>query len=212
MGELASLGVRRGPAHVEARREALFDSLIPLFLDEGFFDLSMGDMARHARCSKSSLYLIGDTKDQIVVSVVRAFFRRATEWITADLDPEKSIDSRIATYLRRIAEALSPASQRFFVDVDAFTPARQIYQQNTRIAAEYVQSLATEAVGQRSLVDAVFVGSVAGIVMSAIHRKEVEELTGLDDASAYRALASLIVAGVTAPGESRPRPIEGDVR
>lgn len=188
---------------MEARREALFDRLIPLFVAEGFLNCGMDDMARYARCSKTSLYLIGDTKEQIILAVVRAFFRRTTASIAVSVDPSTSPVEQIAAYLTLIAESLAPASSRFFADLDAYAPARDIYQQNTRIAADVVRSLVLEAIGPSSRVDAEFVGAVAGLVMNAIHRKEIEVQTGLDDASAYRALTTLIVAGVSAPGDPR---------
>lgn len=211
--EAASFSVRGGPAHTEARREVLLDRLIPLFVSEGFLDCGLEDMARKARCSKSSLYIIGDTKNQIIVAVVRAFFRRATASIAGSVDPNTTPVARIHRYLTLIAESLAPASPRFFEDLDAYAPARDIYQQNTRIAADIVRALVLEAMGPSSPVDAEFVGMVAGLVMNAIHRKEVEAQTGLDDASAYRALATLIVAGVSAPAGHDPhhRP-EGDYR
>lgn len=203
--EMPTLKVRGGPAHVEARREALFDRLIPLFAAEGFLDCGMDDMARQARCSKTSLYLIGDTKEQIIVAVVRAFFRRATASIANSLDHRSSPVEQIAQYLTLIAEYLAPATPRFFEDIDNFAPARDIYQQNTRIAADVVRALVLDAIGPSSPLDAEFVGTVAGLVMNAIHRKEIDAQTGLDDASAYRALAALIVAGVTASsGAKKP--------
>ncbi|ALJ21879.1 hypothetical protein AOA12_19045 [Microbacterium sp. No. 7] len=187
---------RTGPAQQAARRDALLDSLIELFLDDGFRRLSVDDMARWARCSKRTIYALGESKEQVVLAVVRGFFRRATGWIAQRLDAEADPTSQIGDYLRLISQALAPASPQFFADLDAFAPAREIYQENTRIAAERVQELARQAVGERSRMDAEFIGVVAGIVMNAIHRKEVEALAGLDDAAAYRALADLIVAGV----------------
>ncbi|MCQ9386876.1 TetR/AcrR family transcriptional regulator [Brevibacterium sp. 50QC2O2] len=178
------------------RREAVLGSLVDLFMDNGFLELSVDDMARHAHCSKRTIYLVGSSKEQVILTVIRGFFKRATSWIEERLDKDADPIEQIGQYLRLIAEALSPASVQFFRDLDAYEPAGRIYQQNTRIAADHVKDLVREAMGERNQVDSEFIGAVAGLVMNSIHRKEVEQATGLDDAAAYRALANLIVAGV----------------
>ncbi|KRA24660.1 hypothetical protein ASD65_09735 [Microbacterium sp. Root61] len=196
--------VRPREAHAAARRDELIDLLIELFLRDGFAELSLDEMARHAKCSKTTLYAVGASKEQIILAVIRAFFRRATHGIGAALDPEAPAADRIVLYLTLISEALAPASPYFFADLDAYPPAREIYQHNTGVAAAYVQQLVIEAAGARSHVDAVFVGAVAGQVMNAIHRGEIQDTTGLDDSAAYRALASLIAAGVGARDGDEP--------
>lgn len=189
-------GTRSRPTQQAARRDEVLDRLIDLFLRDGFRSLSVDDMARWARCSKRTIYTLGDSKEQVVLAVVRGFFRRCTSWIADRVNLIDDPIAQIGDYLRLIAQALAPASPQFFIDVDAFAPASEIYRQNTRAAAEEVQRLVREALGKRSRMDAEFIGAVAGIVMHAIHRKELEETAGLDDAAAYHALADLIVAGV----------------
>jgi AcrR family transcriptional regulator len=183
-------------ARRDDRREAILDRLIDLFCAEGFRHLGLDEMARHGRCSKSSLYELGTSKDQITTAVVRAFFRRATERIEARVDGARPADAQIRQYLELIAAELAPASPAFYEDLDAFAPAREVYEQNTRIAADHVHALVLDAIGPRSRLDAEFVGAVAGLVMEAIHRRDLERLTGLDAGAAYRALSNLISAGI----------------
>lgn len=192
-----AIRVRPREAQAAARRSELTDRLIELFLRDGFAELSLDDMAKHAKCSKTTLYAVGSSKEQIILAVVRAFFRRATDEISGRLDPAAAPAEQIARYLTLISVALAPASPYFFADLDAYAPAREIYQHNTAVAAAYVQERVLEALGARSHVDAVFVGAVAGQVMNAIHRGEIQDATGMDDSAAYRALASLIAAGVS---------------
>lgn len=176
----------------------MFDELVDIFLTEGFIRLSLADLAGRLHCSKSTLYALAPSKEQLIVTVVRHFFRRATDRVEAATEAPATPPDRLLHYLVSISQQLAPASPTFFADVDAFGPAREIYRQNTTIAAQRVQDLVRAATpaGDRS-VDAVFVGAVAGQVMEAIHRGEIEAATGLDDSAAYRALAGLIVAGVS---------------
>ncbi|WP_242889707.1 TetR/AcrR family transcriptional regulator [Actinomadura litoris] len=188
-----------GTARAERRRADLVDRLIELFLDRGFAGLSVAELAAALRCSKSTLYTVAASREQIIVTAVRAFFRRATEEVEAAVDASADPRERVGVYLRAISTALAPASPAFFADLDAFAPAREIYQRNTGHAVRRVQALVDEAVAD----DAAFVGAVAGQVMESIHRGEIKARTGLDDSSAYAALASLIVARMTA-GRARP--------
>lgn len=179
----------------ERRRAELVERLIEVFLDRGFAALSVAELAAVLRCSKSTLYAVAASREQIIVTVVRAFFRRATERVEAVVDASAAPRERVGAYLRAISAELAPASPAFFADLDAFAPAREIYKRNTLIAARRVQELVREAAPGA---DAAFVGAVAGQVMESIHRGEIKAQTGLDDSAAYAALASLIVARTTA--------------
>lgn len=191
--------IRLAEPETVPRRERLTIDLMDLFLAEGFLDFSVEQLATHLRCSKSTVYSIAPSKEQIVTAVVRAFFRRATENVETHAQGPGTPAERIGAYLEAISKELKPASAAFFADLDAFAPAKEIYHQNTSIAANRVQELVAEGteVGALSALNAQFVGVVAGRTMELIHRGEIGALTGLDDSDAYRALADLIVAGIT---------------
>jgi AcrR family transcriptional regulator len=179
-----------------ARRGELLHGLIEIFLAEGFAGFSVEDLTIRLQCSKSTLYAVAPSKEQLITAVVRAFFRRATERVEARLAAENDPTGRIGVYLDAIATELAPASAAFYADLDAFAPAREIYSQNTAIAARRVQDLVRDAEQPGRPVDAAFIGAVAAQVMESIQQGQMQALTALDDAAAYRALRVLIVAGV----------------
>ncbi len=184
---------------VSARTEALRDQMIEIILADGFLDLQMSDLAARLNCSKSTLYAIAPSKEQLLVSLVRTFFRRATDRVEGAVDPRSPALDRIGSYLNAVAVELAPASPRFFADLERFSPAGDIYRQNTQIAAARVQDLVLEAAPG---IDPTFLGAVAGLVMESIHRGDISRATGLDDSAAYRALSELVLAG--ASGGHRP--------
>ncbi|MEU9023080.1 TetR family transcriptional regulator [Actinomadura sp. NPDC048394] len=179
----------------ERRRAELVDRLIEVFLDRGFAGVGVAELAAALRCSKSTLYAVAASREQIIATVVRAFFRRATERVEAAVDASAEPRERVGAYLRAISAEFAAASPAFFADLDAFPPTREIYKRNILIAARRVQALVREAAPGA---DAAFVGAVAGQVMESIHRGEIKAQTGLDDSAAYAALAALIVARTTA--------------
>ncbi|MEG9224783.1 TetR/AcrR family transcriptional regulator [Aeromicrobium sp. Sec7.5] len=185
-----------------SRRVEVLDGLVAMFLADGFLDLGLDEIAARLRCSKSTLYAVAPSKEQLITTVTREFFRRSTEQVEQRLAAEPEPRHRIRAYLDAIAEALAPASPAFYADVNDFVPAREVYRRNTAIAARRVQELVTDAKGPTGAVDATFVGAVAAAVMSTIQSGEMEASTSLDDAAAYRLLADLIdasVARATAP-------------
>ncbi|MET0145006.1 MAG: TetR/AcrR family transcriptional regulator [Ilumatobacteraceae bacterium] len=178
---------------MSGRTAALRDAIIEIVLLEGFFDLQMSDLAARLNCSKSTLYSIAPSKEQLLTSVVRTFFRRATEQVEAAVDPSAPAVDQIGAYLNAVAVQLAPASPAFFADLERFAPAGDIYRKNTQIAAARVQDLVLEAAPG---IDPTFLGAVARLMMESIHRGEISRATGLDDSAAYRALSELILAGI----------------
>jgi AcrR family transcriptional regulator len=181
------------------RIAVLRDAIIEIVLEEGFFDLQMSDLAARLNCSKSTLYSIAPSKEQLLTSVVRTFFRRATEQVEAAVDPSTPAVDQIDAYLNAVALQLAPASPAFFADLERFAPAGDIYRKNTQIAAARVQDLVLEAAPG---IDPTFLGAVARLMMESIHRGEISRATGLDDSAAYRALSELILAGIAGGHES----------
>lgn len=188
------------PAFATRRRTQLFDALVKLFLAEGFAHLTLDDIAARLRCSKSTLYTLAGSKEQLVQAATVHFFRSATEFVEAQVDRVPGARERIAAYLSAVGTALDPASDQFMVDLHAFAPARDVYEQNTRIAARRVQQLIAEGVatGDFRDVHAAFAADLVATVMVRIQQRAVRENTGLDDAGAYRELAAILTGGIEA--------------
>ncbi|MUL47275.1 TetR/AcrR family transcriptional regulator [Mycobacterium sp. CBMA293] len=194
------MSAHTSPSFGTARRTELFDALIALFLDEGFAHLTLDDIAGRLRCSKSTLYTLAGSKEQLVRAATVQFFRQATddvERLVADVDGARA---RITAYLSAVGSVLDAASDQYMVDLDAFAPARSVYEKNTQIAARRVQQMIAEGVasGEFRDVHAAFAADLASTMMVRIQQRRVRESTGLDDASAYRELAAILTAGINA--------------
>lgn len=185
-------------APTSTRQASLLDELVALFLAEGFRTFTLDDVAHQLHCSKSTLYTLAGSKEQLVVRVVRQFFASATERVEAEVSASEHGLEAIAAYLRAVSAALAPASLQFFADLAAFAPADEIYAHNTRAAAGRVQQLIDEGVvtGAVRPVHAGFVGAVVTEVMTAIHAGDIARASGLDDAVAYDQLADLVVSAL----------------
>ena len=184
------------------RQSELFDQILAIFLSEGFAELTIDALVARLRCSKSTLYALGGTRDGLVRAVVVHFFRRATEQVEAGLAEADDPRARIVGYLEGVAAQLKPASAAFFDDVAASPTAREIYERNTTAAAHRVEQLVADGVASGAF-RPVHVGFVADLLTAAmvrIQRRQVAAATGLDDSAAYAELAALVVDGLVPRG------------
>ena len=182
------------------RQTDLVEELVALLLAEGFAHLTLDQVAARLRCSKSTLYALAGSREQLVQAVVVHFFRGATGRVEARVVEAVGAREQIAAYLQAVADELRPASVQFMADLDAFAPARKVYQRNTALAARRVQQLVAAGVASGELRDvhAAFVADVVAASMVRIQQRQVAESTGLADAQAYNELAALVLHGVTA--------------
>lgn len=189
-----------GLAHATARRAELFDALVQLFLAEGFAHLTLDEIASRLRCSKSTLYTLASSKDDLVQAVTVHFFRSATAEVESAVAAVGGTRGRLTAYLTAVGTALAPASEQFMDDLAAFAPARDVYEHNTRAAAARVHDLISEgaAAGDVRDLHAAFVADVAASVMVRIQQREIKATVGLDDSRAYLELAELLTAGIGA--------------
>jgi AcrR family transcriptional regulator len=188
----------RADARRDLRREGLLAELTDVFLAEGFAGFSTAALAERLRCSKSTLYLVASSKEQIVVTTVRSFFRRAAERIETRVAASSDPVERIRRYLDGVAAELDPVTDAFYADLQAFPPAAEVYRENTFIAARRVEQLVADGVAAGVLRPAHtgFVGAAVTQVMAAIQRGDVADATGLNHAQAYRELADLVLGGL----------------
>ena len=183
------------PGRRTRRQSELLDRLLSLFLTQGFSRFTLDDLAAELRCSKTTLYALAPSKEQLAVEVVKHYFKNATAEVEAAVAKQTRHDRRIAAYLNAVADALRPASRIFLDDVATFAPARSVYERNTRIAAERVRTLIEDGIASKAFrqVDINFAAEMVATTMQAIQRGDIARRTGLNDAEAYRELASFVL-------------------
>src|SRR3954452_17403027 len=180
------------------RQAELLDQLEQLFLADGFARFTLDDLAVRLRCSKSTLYALAESKEQLAHRVIRHFFRKATASVEAQTVTEQDPALRVTAYLAAVARALAPAGPAFRRDLDGFAPGRETYERNTALAADRVRALIAEGVAQGRFreVHPALIADTVTTLMFRIGRGDTARATGLDDATAYRELAALLLHGI----------------
>jgi len=176
----------------------VLDQLVELFLAEGFSRFTIADIARRLRCSKSTLYALGPSKEQVTVNAVVHFFRRPTQRVEDAIARFDDPGERLAAYLNAVAAALRPATLRFITDVSANPATNAVYAQNTDAAARRVSQIIDDGIRTGSFRPAhgPFVADVVATIMRRIQTGHIWETTGLRDADAYDELARLVLHGL----------------
>ena len=88
------------------RQSELLDRLLSLFLAEGFSRFTLDDLAAELRCSKTTLYALAPSKEQLAVEVVKHYFKGATAAVESAVAQEHTDEARIAAYLNEVAHQL----------------------------------------------------------------------------------------------------------
>ncbi|WP_203336285.1 TetR/AcrR family transcriptional regulator [Nocardioides limicola] len=181
------------------RQVDLLERLVALLAAEGFADFTVDDLAARLRCSKTTLYALAPTKQELVVEVVKQYFRAAVPVVEARVQEADDATGRVQGYLAGVADYLTPLSRRFMEDLSAFGPAAEVYRQHTVAAATRIRELIEAGVegGEFRTVNASFVGEMVAVTMFEIQRGEAFSRLDMSDADAYAELASLMTHMLT---------------
>src|SRR3954470_8311527 len=184
------------------RRTKLLDAVEELLLAEGFTAVSMDEVAQRLRCSKATLYSVAGSKEQLVVTVTKKFFRQAPEQIEVAVAAVADPRLRISAYLAGVGEAMSRCSSDFYTDMIGFGPTAEIYGANSQSAARRVQELIAAGVEEGSLrkIDGNFAGQLVALAIEGVQSGMLLRRTGLTAGEAYQEMADLLLHGLSRPG------------
>jgi AcrR family transcriptional regulator len=193
---MSALEARRRPT---ARQQVLLAELETLFLAEGFAGFTLDDLAARLRCSKSTLYALAPSKEQLAVKVVAHFFRGAAERIEERIDGIDDARKLIGEYLVGVSAHLNRASAAFMTDIAEFAPARDTYQLNSRAAARRIRAFIDKGVADGVFRDvhARLVAEMTGLIVEGIQTGVLGRRTDVSDAEAFTALGELLLGGLT---------------
>ncbi|HKS45229.1 MAG TPA: TetR/AcrR family transcriptional regulator [Amycolatopsis sp.] len=195
------------------RQRVLLAELEELFLAEGFVSFTLDDLAAKMRCSKSTLYALAPSKEQLAVRVVARFFKGAAELLEQRIAGLTDAREIIGEYLAGISAYLNRASAGFMRDINDFAPARAAYELNSRAAAARIRSFIKQGVedGVFREVHATLIAEMAGLLVEGIQAGVVGARAGVSDAEAFTALSELLLGGLASRSGSVERTV-GDGR
>jgi len=165
---------------------------------EGFAAFTLDDLAERLRCSKTTLYQLAGSKQELVVEVVKQYFRAAVAAVEPQVAKATGPAERVDVYLRAVAAHLQPLSRAFMADLQEFGPAAEVYRRNTEAAADRIRSLIADGIesGAFRPVHPAFMGEMVAATMFGIQSGQLSGRLGMTDSEAYAELASTVVAAL----------------
>ncbi|BDZ65957.1 TetR/AcrR family transcriptional regulator [Agromyces mangrovi Wang et al. 2018] len=181
-----------------SRQDDLYRRLGELYLRRGFVALTVDETAAELRCSKSTIYALAPTREELLRQVVLDYFRRAAEMIEARVAEQVEPVDRLEAYLTGVSDAVRDASETFMEDVVEFAPTREVYEVNAAGAARRIRELIEAGVDAGAIrpVRAAFAADLATSAIVRIQQREVRRNTGMAESESFTALADLLLDGL----------------
>lgn len=187
----------RTPSHRLAtpRQREVFTTLLDTFLSEGLEWFTVDAAASRLHCSKSTLYTLGSTGDDIVRRVLVTFFKEVTRRTERALDVHSDPLNSLLAYFSAMGIAMEPASPKFIQDATRVPAARAVYDTNTAAATATITALVRAGVesGQFRAAPVTF---VADLISASMRHIQQGPAGGLTASRAYAELGRLIVDGL----------------
>ena len=192
----------RAEAALGPRHRAVLDRLEDRFLEEGFADVTMRELAAYLRCSLRTLYEIAPSKQQLVLVVLDRFLHRVGRTALSSIDPEASVVERIRTYLRSGGE-LRRWTSVFAEDAADAPDVLRLLDHHLAYLNAVLVSLIAEGIeeGEMRAVDARLAAGVLTGAAMMLTRPDVDVPTGDE---AVDAITDLVLYGIVDDGFRSP--------
>lgn len=181
------------------RRDELLTRLEAIVLAEGFARLTGDQLCARLQCSKSTLYAISSSKEYLVSTALKRFFRAAAERVEKRVVGLTEPAERIAAYLEAVGIQMRRMSQSCYDDMMDSDSTRDIYELNSKAAARRVRELVAEGVeaGRFRQMHAEFVAESVNLLIGGIQYGQLLTGTGLSSGDAFAELSDLVLAALT---------------
>lgn len=189
----------RGRRLQQDRRDQILRRLQDIVLEEGFSRLTVDDIAARLQCSKSTLYSISSSKEWLVTTAIKHFFRDATARIDEKVSSIQDPPEKIAAYLAGVGEEMHRLSPVCYEDMVNHETTREIYALNSSAASKRVNDYIQDGLrsGSFRTVHAEFVGEAVSLLIDGIQHGELLNRTGLSSGDAFKELSDLVLGALT---------------
>ncbi|MFB6262172.1 MAG: TetR/AcrR family transcriptional regulator [Bradymonadaceae bacterium] len=128
----------------DERADQILTAARDLFLEKGYFEARMDEIARASDLSKGGIYFHFDTKKEIFRSLVEQEYDRAMTFIEEILSSEEEIESMIADIGRHFAERFATTDSARFMAIIGEMALRdeEIREMLLELQENYIQRLA----------------------------------------------------------------------
>jgi AcrR family transcriptional regulator len=134
-------GLRAPGSSLTQRQEQILDHLEGIFREEGFRKLTIGELAKRLACSRSTLYAIAPTKEELFLLVADRLLRRSGSEGESRGRGLQRPSARLDAYLEGTAAQFTSVRRAFMRDVLSYAPARRLYESHQRYFISHLRTL-----------------------------------------------------------------------
>lgn len=189
---------RARPRRGSKRRDQILDQLESIFLHEGFRALTVGSLAARLRCSRSTLYALASTKEELFLRVQDRILRRIGREARNRAYACEEPGDRVEAFLEGTISSLRPIGTAFLDDVFSYEPARQLFDAHQRGAMRTLRGL-IEAGIEAGAFKGVDPGVAAAALDAAVQRVRDPQFlrdAGLGPSEAFDQVSQLLRHGL----------------
>jgi AcrR family transcriptional regulator len=180
------------------RQEEVLDVVERVFLREGVKGVRMGNLAREASCSLSTLYELAPSKEELLLLVIDRLMRRIAREGWAAVEAETDPAARVHAMLTGGALDASSLGPRFLEAVTSHPPAQDLFDRWMRLGRDALAALVDDAVraGEfRPVRAAVLVDALFPVALR-FSDPTFTRSTTVDTRDALRELVDVLIAGL----------------
>lgn len=198
---LRAVSSRRRASPLTPRQERVLDALENLFLEEGFREVTVAELAKRLHCSRRSFYELAPSKEALFLRVFDRYLRRLRDAGNRNAEGLRA-EEAIAAYLAPALDAARKLSTRLMADVQSYPPARTMWERHTRERMMGLQALIDDCVRTKVFrgVDPYLVAEVMSASLRRIGEPDFLTKAGLSYRDAVRKLYALLLRGLKSSG------------
>ncbi|MCW3014949.1 MAG: putative TetR family transcriptional regulator [Solirubrobacterales bacterium] len=186
------------PRRFSARQEEVLDIVEAVFLREGVRAVRIGRLAAEARCSRSTLYELAPSKEELLLIVLdrmmHRIMSRGVQAIRRETDPVEQIRAMLTSG----ALDFAPLGPRFMDAVRDYPPARLLFDRRIADSRDAFERLIREGAehGHYQSVHPRVVAEAIFVVVLRFTEPEFVRSAGVSSSVALRECVDLLVDGL----------------
>ena len=186
------------------RERELLDQIEGIILAEGFQHLRVGGLASRLHCSRTTLYLLAPSKDELVLRVISRWADAGVADAEAKSVAGESAAEKVLVYIDTVRVWLDQASPEFWRDLDAREPARRMWDDICARAADSVRGYLDAGIEDGSIrpLNSVYVATVIWLAARATRDTDLLDRAGLTSSGVLGELGRFLRSGLSEPTQS----------
>ncbi|MET8874287.1 TetR/AcrR family transcriptional regulator, partial [Nocardia sp. NPDC004604] len=134
----------------EERRDEILQRLETIILAEGFGSLTIDEITSRLQCSKSTLYSVAPSREQLIIKTLERVFRVRAEKIDRQARAADTPRERIISHINGVRDEMATLSRACYADMRAFEPGDDLYRRNAHASADRLREFIDEGISDGS--------------------------------------------------------------